>query len=84
MSAPSTGTAISLGQGALAGGAALGLGALVFYGLGLSNEVGAVDKAVAWPEVRDLTILTPMLGTSIRDNKNSSNSVVVCAIMSDP
>ena len=50
--APSGGTAISLGQGALAGGAALGLGALVFYGLGLSNEVGAVDKAVAWPEVR--------------------------------
>merc|ERR1719245_2306844 len=50
VSAPSKGTAFSLGQGALAGGAALGLGSLVFYGLGLSNEVGAVDKAVAWPE----------------------------------
>ena len=52
VSAPSKGTAFSLGQGALAGGAALGLGALAFYGLGLSNEVGAIDKAVAWPEVR--------------------------------
>merc|ERR1719348_2905410 len=47
---PSSGTAISVGQGALAGGAVLGLGALAFYGLGLSSEVGAVDRAVAWPE----------------------------------
>jgi len=48
--APSTGTAFSMGQGALAGASALGLGALVFYGLGLSNEVGAVDKAVMWSQ----------------------------------
>jgi len=47
---PSSGTAISVGQGALAGGAVLGLGALAFYGLGLSSDVGAVDRAVAWPE----------------------------------
>ena len=52
MSAPSTGTAFSLGQGALAGGAAIGLGSLVFYGLGLSNEPGAVEKSIAWPQVR--------------------------------
>jgi len=50
VSAPSKGTAFSLGRGALAGGAALGLGALAFYGLGLSNEAGAVDKAIAWPQ----------------------------------
>lgn len=47
---PSQGTAINMGQGALAGGAVLGLGALAFYGLGLSSEVGTVDKAVAWPQ----------------------------------
>ena len=56
VSAPSKGTAFSLGQGALAGGAALGLGALVFYGLGLSNEAGAVDKAIAWPQVRQFVV----------------------------
>jgi len=48
--APSEGTAISMGQGAVAGGAALGLGALAFYGLGMSSEVGAVDRAVGWPQ----------------------------------
>jgi len=52
--APSEGTAISVGQGALAGSAVLGLGALAFYGAGMSGELGAVDKAVAWPQyVRD-------------------------------
>jgi len=52
--APSQGTAISVGQGALAGSAVVGLGALAFYGLGMSGEMGAVDKAVAWPQyVRD-------------------------------
>ena len=42
--------AITIGQGAVAGGAALGLGALAFYGLGMSGEVGAVDRAVGWPQ----------------------------------
>ena len=28
----------------------LGLGALAFYGLGMSSEVGAVDRAVGWPQ----------------------------------
>ena len=48
--APAGGTAISMGQGALAGASAIGLGALAFYGLGLSNEVGTIDKAVLWPQ----------------------------------
>ena len=48
--APASGNAFSMGQGALAGASALGLGALAFYGLGLSNEVGAVDRAVLWPQ----------------------------------
>ncbi|KAM9325840.1 growth hormone-inducible transmembrane protein [Gastrophryne carolinensis] len=34
----------------VAGGAAVGLGALCYYGLGMSNEVGAVEKAVVWPQ----------------------------------
>jgi FtsH-binding integral membrane protein len=52
--APSEGTAITIGQGALAGSAVLGLGALAYYGLGMSGEMGAVDNAVAWPQyVRD-------------------------------
>jgi len=48
--APQQGTAINMGQGALAGAAALGLGALAFYGAGMSGEMGAVDKAVVWPQ----------------------------------
>jgi len=39
-----------MGQGALAGAAAIGLGALAFYGAGMSGEMGAVDKAVVWPQ----------------------------------
>jgi len=48
--APSSGSAISVGQGALAGAAALGVGALAFYGAGLSGEMGAVEKSVMWPQ----------------------------------
>lgn len=28
-----------------------GVGALCYYGLGLSNEIGAVDRAQMWPQV---------------------------------
>ena len=28
----------------------LGLGGLAFYGLGLSNEMGAIDKQMMWPD----------------------------------
>ena len=28
-----------------------GIGALCYYGLGLSNEVGAIDRAMVWPQV---------------------------------
>lgn len=46
--------AISMGQGALAGASVLGLGALAYYGLGMSNEVGTLEKQMAWPQyVRD-------------------------------
>nr|XP_056705756.1 growth hormone-inducible transmembrane protein [Euleptes europaea] len=39
-----------MGRWFVAGGAVVGLGALCFYGLGLSNEIGAIDKAVIWPQ----------------------------------
>eukprot|EP00088_Acartia_fossae_P019206 TRINITY_DN21177_c0_g1_i1.p1 TRINITY_DN21177_c0_g1~~TRINITY_DN21177_c0_g1_i1.p1 ORF type:complete len:329 (-),score=104.29 TRINITY_DN21177_c0_g1_i1:368-1354(-) len=48
--APASGSAISAGQGALAGAAVLGLGGLAFYGLGFSGEVGAVEKQMIWPQ----------------------------------
>merc|ERR1719452_122788 len=48
--APEQGTAINMGQGALAGAAAVGLGALAFYGAGMSGEMGAVEKSVMWPQ----------------------------------
>merc|ERR1712025_1109272 len=48
--APSQGTAIGMGQGALAGAAVLGLGALAYYGAGMSGEMGAVEKSVMWPQ----------------------------------
>ncbi|XP_004607482.1 growth hormone-inducible transmembrane protein [Sorex araneus] len=43
-----------MGRWFIAGGAAVGLGALCYYGLGMSNEIGAIEKAVIWPQyVRD-------------------------------
>ncbi|XP_053738537.1 growth hormone-inducible transmembrane protein [Synchiropus splendidus] len=50
---PATDTAIkidSMGRLFLAGGAAVGLGALCYYGLGMSNEVGAFEKSMIWPQ----------------------------------
>ena len=44
---------------ALAGSAVIGVGSLAYYGLGLSQAPGAVDKALAWPQyVRDRVRLT--------------------------
>ncbi|XP_028844083.1 growth hormone-inducible transmembrane protein [Denticeps clupeoides] len=40
----------NMGRMFLAGGAAVGLGALCYYGLGMSNEIGAIEKAVIWPQ----------------------------------
>ncbi|XP_026883378.2 growth hormone-inducible transmembrane protein [Electrophorus electricus] len=50
---PATDTAIkidNMGRIILAGGAAVGMGALCYYGLGMSNEIGAIEKAVIWPQ----------------------------------
>lgn len=43
-------TAKNTGKAVLGGACAAGVGALCFYGLGLSNDVGAIDKARFWPE----------------------------------
>jgi len=48
--APSQGTAFNVGQGALAGASVMGLGALAYYGLGLSNQAGAAERSMLWPE----------------------------------
>ena len=37
-------SAFTIGKGVVAGASVLGLGALCFYGLGLSSEVGAIDR----------------------------------------
>ena len=34
-----------MGRGLVAGASLLGLGSLCYYGLGLSSEVGAIDRA---------------------------------------
>lgn len=43
--APAGESAFNIGKGAIAGGAVVGLGALCYYGLGLSNAPGAIDQA---------------------------------------
>ncbi|BFZ17367.1 hypothetical protein BsWGS_20406 [Bradybaena similaris] len=48
--APATDTPFNIGRGFVAGGAAIGIGALCFYGLGLSSTPGALDRSVAWPK----------------------------------
>jgi hypothetical protein len=39
-------TAFSVGKGVVLGASGLGLGALCFYGLGLSSVPGAIDRSV--------------------------------------
>ena len=39
------------GRAVLGGAALVGVGTLCYYGLGLSNEVGAIDRAMVWPQV---------------------------------
>lgn len=48
--APPGPNAYALGKGALAGGAALGLGALCFYGLNFGSGNSTLENSHAWPE----------------------------------
>lgn len=38
--------AFAVGKAAVAGGALVGMGALCFYGLGLSSKPGAIDQSM--------------------------------------
>jgi len=49
--APAGDTSFNLGRGLVAGASLVGIGSLCFYGLGLSNEVGAIDRSVMWPPI---------------------------------
>lgn len=48
--APAGESAFTLGRGLVAGASLVGVGALCFYGLGMSNEVGAIDRAAIWSD----------------------------------
>lgn len=49
--APAGESAFTVGKAILAGASVVGLGGLCFYGLGLSNQVGAIDRAALWPDI---------------------------------
>jgi len=54
VTAPTSGAPFQVGQGLVAGAAVAGMGALAYYGLGLSNEAGAVDRQIMWePYVKE-------------------------------
>ncbi|XP_074647646.1 growth hormone-inducible transmembrane protein-like [Tubulanus polymorphus] len=48
---PAGESAFSLGKGAIAGASLVGLGALCYYGMGMSSELGAIDRATLWPPI---------------------------------
>ncbi|XP_064458084.1 growth hormone-inducible transmembrane protein-like [Ornithodoros turicata] len=48
--APAGDTAFNVGKAALAGASAFGVGALCYYGLGMANEAGALERSMLWPE----------------------------------
>ncbi|KAL0273618.1 UNVERIFIED_CONTAM: hypothetical protein PYX00_006249 [Menopon gallinae] len=43
-------TAFTMGKAAVAGAGAAGLGTLCYYGLGLSNAPGVIEKQYMWPQ----------------------------------
>lgn len=48
--APAGPAAFNIGRGALAGGAAVGIGALCFYGLGLGTGTNTLENSHLWPQ----------------------------------
>jgi len=59
--APGTGQAFNIGQAGLAGASVVGMGALCYYGLGLSKDVGAIDEMGLWPSYVKQRIQTTYL-----------------------
>ncbi|KAE8739148.1 hypothetical protein FOCC_FOCC015377 [Frankliniella occidentalis] len=43
-------TPFIVGKGAIAGASVVGLGALAYYGLGLSSQAGVVEQSLLWPQ----------------------------------
>ncbi|XP_033747715.1 growth hormone-inducible transmembrane protein-like [Pecten maximus] len=76
--APAGNKAFQIGNGVAAGAAAAGIGALCYYGLGLSKESGAVDRAMMWSqEVRQRIRSTYMyFGGSVALTALSAMAVV--------
>ncbi|XP_033110132.1 growth hormone-inducible transmembrane protein-like [Anneissia japonica] len=74
---PADGTAITLGQGLVAGAGIAGIGALCYYGLGMSSEAGAIDRAAFWPQyVRDRIKTTyAYFGTGIASTAASAYAI---------
>lgn len=50
LTAPATDKPFRMGQGLVAGASVVGLGALCFYGLGMSKEAGTIHTSLMWPE----------------------------------
>ncbi|KAF7494468.1 Growth hormone-inducible transmembrane protein [Sarcoptes scabiei] len=51
---PTSGAPFAIGSSAVAGASLFGIGALCYYGLGMSNTAGTFENAYAWPKyVRD-------------------------------
>ncbi|XP_050392756.1 growth hormone-inducible transmembrane protein [Patella vulgata] len=46
--APAGESAFKVGRGVVAGASVVGIGALCYYGLGMSNELGAIDRSIMW------------------------------------
>ncbi|XP_071952167.1 growth hormone-inducible transmembrane protein-like [Antedon mediterranea] len=74
---PADGTAITMGQGLIAGAGIAGIGALCYYGLGMSSEAGAIDRAAFWPQyVRDRIKTTyAYFGTGIASTAASAYAI---------
>ncbi|XP_062138287.1 lanC-like protein 3 homolog isoform X1 [Drosophila sulfurigaster albostrigata] len=48
--APPSANAYSMGKGAAAGAAVVGLGALCYYGVGMGKHTSIADNAIMWPQ----------------------------------
>ncbi|KAL1124374.1 hypothetical protein AAG570_001003 [Ranatra chinensis] len=80
---PTRGMPFEIGSAAVAGGAVFGLGALCYYGLGMSKKAGIVDQAILWPQyVKDRVKATYMyFGGSILFTAASAVAVFRSPVM---
>lgn len=74
---PASGSANVIGRGAVAGAAAVGIGALCFYGLGLSKDVGAIERAAFWPQYVRERVRTTYLYFGIGITSTAASAVAM-------